>query len=235
MPKYKRVVLKVSGQALGGPSGVGLDLGELDFFGAAAGRIREAGVELAVVLGAGNFLRGQTLAKAGVNRETADYMGMVATVVNALALQDRLEARGIPTRVCSAIQIGEVAEPYIRRRVIRHLEKGRVVILAGGTGNPHFTTDTAAALRAAEIGGEALFKATRVDGVYDSDPEKNPEAKRFDHLEYLEVLNRGLAVMDSTAITLCMERAIPVVVFDIKAPGNIEKAVCGEPIGTRIG
>ena len=234
MPGYKRVLLKVSGQALGGEAGRGLDLGELDLLGAAADRIRQAGGELAVVLGAGNFLRGATLAQAGFNRETADYMGMVATVLNALALQDRLEARGVPTRVCSAIQIGEVAEPYIRRRVIRHLEKGRVVILAGGTGNPHFTTDTAAALRAAEVGAEALFKATRVDGVYDEDPEKNPKARKFDRLAYMDVLNRGIRVMDSTAVTLCMEKSIPVVVFNIKVPGNIEKAMAGESIGTRI-
>ncbi|MHC4600608.1 MAG: UMP kinase [Planctomycetota bacterium] len=234
MPGYKRVLLKVSGQALGGEAGRGLDLGELDLLGAAADRIRQGGGGLAVVLGAGNFLRGETLAQAGFNRETADYMGMVATVLNALALQDRLEARGVPTRVCSAIQIGEVAEPYIRRRVIRHLEKGRIVILAGGTGNPHFTTDTAAALRAAEIGAEALFKATRVDGVYDDDPEKNAKAEKFDRLAYLDVLNRGIRVMDSTAITLCMEKSIPVVVFNIKIPGNIEKAMAGETIGTRI-
>jgi uridylate kinase len=235
MSGYKRVLLKVSGQALGGDAGRGLDLDELDLLCAAADRIRHGGGELAVVVGAGNFLRGETLAKAGFNRETADYMGMVATVVNALALQDRLEARGVPTRVCSAIQIGEVAEPYIRRRVIRHLEKGRVVILAGGTGNPHFTTDTAAALRAAEVGAEALFKATRVDGVYDKDPEKESNATKFDRLDYMDVLNRGIRVMDPTAVTLCMEKSIPVVVFNIKVPGNIEKAMAGDSIGTRIG
>jgi uridylate kinase len=234
MAKYKRVLLKLSGQALGGAAGIGLDFQEIEFLARAAQRIREAGVDLAVVLGGGNFLRGSSLAQSGVNRETADYMGMVATLINALGLQDRLEGLGVPNRVCSAIHMGEVAEPYIRRRVIRHLEKGRVVLLAGGTGNPHFTTDTAAALRAAEVGAEALFKATRVDGVYSSDPEKDPDATRFEHLTYMEVLNRQLKVMDSTAVTLCMEKRIPIVVFNLKVPGNIEKAVAGEVLGTRI-
>ncbi|MHC5036298.1 MAG: UMP kinase [Planctomycetota bacterium] len=234
MARYKRVLLKASGQSLGGVKGIGLDFEALDTLAKAVAGIREAGVELAVVLGGGNFLRGETLAGVGVNRETADYMGMVATVVNALALQDRLEARDIPTRVCTAIHMGEVAEPYIRRRAIRHLEKGRIVILAGGTGNPHFSTDTAAALRAAEIGAEALFKATRVDGVYSADPEKVPDAEKFEHLTYMDVLNKGLRVMDSTAVTLCMEKSIPVIVFNLTLPGNIEKAVAGEPIGTRI-
>jgi uridylate kinase len=234
MAKYSRVLLKLSGQALGGAAGIGLDFREIEFLARAAQSIREAGVDLAVVLGGGNFLRGGSLAQSGVNRETADYMGMIATLINALGLQDRLEALGVPTRVCSAIHMGEVAEPYIRRRVMRHLEKGRIVILAGGTGNPHFTTDTAAALRAAEIGAEAVFKATRVDGVYSSDPEKDPGAVRFERLTYMEVLNRQLKVMDSTAVTLCMEKKIPIVVFDLKVPGNIEKAVAGENIGTRI-
>ncbi len=234
MPEYKRILLKFSGQALGGNEGRGIELAEVESLAESVMRVRDNGAEVAIVLGGGNFVRGGTLATAGVNRETADYMGMVATVINGLALQDRLEARGVPTRVCSAIQIGEVSEPYVRRRAIRHLEKGRVVILAGGTGNPHFTTDTAAALRAAEIGAAVLFKATRVDGVFSSDPEKDPGAKRYEHLTYMDVLNRELKVMDPTAVTLCMEKKLPVIVFDLRVPGNIEKAVSGKTVGTRI-
>ncbi len=196
--------------------------------------VRKSGVELAVVVGGGNFLRGASLAQRGVQRATADYMGMLATTLNALALQDALEKIDVATRVLSAIEMQRVAEPYIRRRCIRHLEKGRVCILAGGTGNPYLTTDSSAALRAKEIDVEVLLKATKVDGVYSDDPKKNPEAYRYDHVAYLEVLQRQLGVMDLTAISLCMETKLPIIVFNLMVEGNIERAVAGEPIGTLI-
>jgi uridylate kinase len=202
-----------------------------------AGQVRDvhaAGCELALVIGGGNIFRGIAGSAAGMDRATGDYMGMLATVINALALQDSLEKLGVPTRVLSAIEMRQVAEPYIRRRATRHLEKGRVVIFAAGTGNPFFTTDTAASLRAMEIGAQVIFKATRVDGVYDADPEKHPEARRFDHLTYIEVLNRGLQVMDSTAISLCMDNNLPILVFNMLEPGNILRAVSGVRIGTLV-
>jgi uridylate kinase len=202
-----------------------------------AGQVRDvhaAGCELALVIGGGNIFRGIAGSAAGMDRATGDYMGMLATVINALALQDSLEKLGVPTRVLSAIEMRQVAEPYIRRRATRHLEKGRVVIFAAGTGNPFFTTDTAASLRAMEIGAQVIFKATRVDGVYDADPEKHPEARRFEHLTYIEVLNRGLQVMDSTAISLCMDNNLPILVFNMLEPGNILRAVSGVRIGTLV-
>jgi len=202
-----------------------------------AGQVRDvhaAGCELALVIGGGNIFRGIAGSAAGMDRATGDYMGMLATVINALALQDSLEKLGVPTRVLSAIEMRQVAEPYIRRRATRHLEKGRVVIFAAGTGNPFFTTDTAASLRAMEIGAQVIFKATRVDGVYDADPEKHPDARRFDQLTYIEVLNRGLQVMDSTAISLCMDNNLPILVFNMLEPGNILRAVSGVRIGTLV-
>jgi len=236
--RWQRVVLKLSGEAFADKGiGYGID-------GAVVARMaseiteahRQLGVEIAVVVGGGNIWRGMTGAGEGMDRANADYMGMLATVINALALQDALEKVGQATRVMSAIQMAQVAEPYIRRRAIRHMEKGRIVIFAGGTGNPYFTTDTTAALRAAEIGGEAILKGTHsgVDGVYTDDPLVNPEATKFDEVQYIEVLNRGLKVMDSTAITFCMDNKLPIVVFDVMAPGNIRRAIEGESIGTLV-
>jgi uridylate kinase len=229
---FKRVLLKISGEAFG-EKGVSGDIVE-----SIASQVKDVGVgstELAVVVGGGNIIRGQRLANTGINRGTADYMGMLGTVINAMALQDILEEMGVPTRVLSALTIQEVAEPYVRRRAIRHLEKGRVVIFAGGTGNPHFTTDTTAALRATEIGAEVVLKATKVDGIYDKDPVTNADAVRFKSLGYLEILNKRLEVMDSTAITLCMEHQMPIIVFDLKKEGNIQRVINGEDIGTYVG
>lgn len=225
-------MLKISGEAFGekGVSGEIVDSIATQVKDVAAGS-----TELAVVVGGGNIIRGQTLANSGINRATADYMGMLGTVINAMALQDILEEMGVPTRVLSALTIQEVAEPYVRRRAMRHLEKGRVVIFAGGTGNPHFTTDTTAALRATEIGAEVVLKATKVDGIYDKDPITNSDAVRFKSLTYLDVLNKRLQVMDSTAITLCMEHQMPIIVFDLKKEGNIERVIRGEDIGTYVG
>jgi uridylate kinase len=203
-------------------------------FAAELREVHAAGCELALVIGGGNIFRGVAGSARGMDRATSDYMGMLATVINALALQDALEKLGVATRVLSAIEMQQVAEPYIRRRATRHLEKGRIVIFAAGTGNPFFTTDTAAALRAMEIGAEVIFKATRVDGVYDADPEKHPNATRFDQLSYIEVLNRGLQVMDSTAISLCMDNGLPILVFNLLEPGNIMRAVNGVHIGTLV-
>lgn len=234
MPIYSRIMLKLSGEALGGEAGVGLDETAI---GAIANEIREiaaAGVETAVVVGAGNFLRGATVTKMGIERGTADYMGMMATVINALALQSAIEARGYATRVLSAIQSQQVAECYIRRRAIRHMEKGRVVILAGGTGNPYFTTDTAAALRATELGCNVLFKATKVDGIYTADPMKDSTATRYDKLTYQEAIERNLKVMDATAFTLCRENNLPIMVYSIKEPGNTLKAIKGKAVGTVV-
>ena len=232
--RYRRVLLKLSGEALMGHAAFGIDTSIL---GAIAEEIRAAsehGVEVALVIGGGNIFRGLGGTEFGIDRATGDYMGMLATVINALALQAALEQGGVPTRVLSAIEIKEVAEPYIRRRATRHLEKGRVIIFAAGTGNPFFTTDTAASLRAMEIGAQIIFKATKVDGVYDSDPKKNPKAVRFDQLTYIDVLNRSLQVMDSTAVSLCMDNGLPILVFNMLQSGNIKRAVVGEKIGTLV-
>ena len=233
--KFKRVIIKLSGEALAGEQAFGLESNTLNSLADEIAEISNLGVEVAAVVGGGNIWRGVTGAKRGIDRATADYMGMLATVINALALQDVLESHGVDTRVMSAIEMREVAEPYIKRRAIRHLEKGRVVIFAAGTGNPFFSTDTTAALRAAEIEAEAILMAKKVDGVYDSDPKLNPNAKRFDELTFLEVLNKGLKVMDSTAISLCMDNNIPIQVFNINENGNMMKAVLGEKIGTFVG
>ncbi|MDI6844156.1 MAG: UMP kinase [Anaerosomatales bacterium] len=232
--RYRRVLLKLSGEALMGDGSYGIDPAVLDSLAAQIKPLNEAGVQIAIVVGGGNIFRGLAASAKGMDRAQADYMGMLATVMNALALQDALERHGVFTRVMSAIEMQAVAEPYIRRRAIRHLEKGRVVIFAAGTGNPYFTTDTTAALRALEIGAECIMKATKVDGVYDDDPMTNPDAVKFDELEYIEVLNRGLRVMDNTAISLCMDNRLPIVVFDLKKPGNIERAVKGERVGTLV-
>jgi uridylate kinase len=234
-PKYHRIILKLSGEALAGGLGYGIDPDIVQSIASEIGDIKEKGVEVAVVVGGGNIWRGVAGSAKGMDRATADYMGMLATVINSLALQDALEKSGVDTRVQSAIEMKEVAEPYIRRRAIRHLEKGRVVIFAGGTGNPFFSTDTTAALRAAEIEAEVILMAKNVDGVYDSDPRKNPDAKRFLALGYLDVLNKGLAVMDSTATSLCMENKIPLIVFNLNIRGNILKTVMGVKTGTYVG
>lgn len=232
---YKRVLLKLSGEAIQGDQDYGIDPKAVS---SVAGQIKnvlsDLPLELAIVIGGGNIFRGIKAAAEGIDRSTADYMGMLATVLNALALQDGFEKAGIATRVVSAIEIRELAEPYIRRRAIRHLEKGRVVIFAAGTGNPHFTTDTAAALRAIEIGAEVILKATKVDGVYDSDPVKNKKARKFSRLDYLDVLKLRLKVMDNSAITLCMDNDLPIVVFNFNKRGAIRKALFGEKIGTVI-
>jgi uridylate kinase len=234
-PKYKRVVLKLSGEALAGNQGFGIDPEVINSIAEQIKEVRDLGVDVAVVVGGGNIWRGVKGSAQGMDRATADYMGMLATVINSLALQDALERLGVDTRVQSAIEMRQIAEPYIRRRAIRHLEKGRVVIFAGGTGNPYFSTDTTAALRAAEIEAEVILMAKRVDGVYDADPEQNPQAKRYKGLDYLDVLNSNLGVMDSTATSLCMDNNIPLIVFGIKEKGNILKAVMGEEIGTYVG
>ena len=234
-PRYSRVVLKISGEALAGTQGFGLQHDMLVSVAAQVAEIRGMGVEVCLVVGGGNLWRGIAGSAQGMDRATADYMGMLATVINALALQDALEKAGSDTRVLSAIEMRQVAEPYIRRRAIRHMEKGRIVIFAAGTGNPYFSTDTTAALRAAEIEAEVILMAKRVDGVYDSDPLKNPHAKKFDRLSYLDVLSKGLGVMDSTATSLCMDNNIPVIVFDLTTWGNIRRVIMGEAIGTYVG
>ncbi|MEY4672422.1 MAG: hypothetical protein RL148_206 [Planctomycetota bacterium] len=231
--RIERILLKISGESLG-RSGSGVDPEVVAQVAEQIAQVQRVGVEVAVVVGGGNLLRGAEFAKLGTNRATADHMGMLATAINTLALQDALERAGVATRAASAIEMKTLMEPYIRRRLIRHLEKGRIVILAGGTGNPYFTTDTAAALRATELGVDAIFKATKVDGVYDSDPRKNPAAKRFDTLSYKEALDRNLQVMDRTAFTLCMENDMPIMVFDMFVPGNLARAARGEPIGTWV-
>jgi uridylate kinase len=234
--KYKRIVLKLSGEALAGEKGYGIDPMTVDTIAAQIQKVAEMGLEVAIVNGGGNIWRGLAGASKGMDRATADYMGMLATVINSLALQDALENRNVPTRVQTAIEMRQVAEPYIRRRAIRHLEKARVVIFAAGTGNPYFSTDTTAALRAAEIEADAILMAKNgVDGVYDDDPRKNPQAKKFDHLDYLDVIQKQLNVMDSTAISLCMDNNIPIVVFNIEEPGNIIKACLGNVTGTIVG
>ena len=234
--KYKRVILKLSGEALAGPKGYGIDPVTVDDIASQIQDLANLGLDVAVVNGGGNIWRGLSGSSKGMDRATADYMGMLATIINSLALQDALENRGVPTRVQTAIEMRQIAEPYIRRRAIRHLEKSRVVIFAAGTGNPYFSTDTTAALRAAEIEADAILMAKKgVDGVYDSDPKLNPKAKKFDRLTYLDVIQKHLKVMDSTAISLCMDNKIPIVVFDIDKKGNIVKAAKGEEIGTLVG
>ncbi len=234
--KYKRVVLKLSGEALAGEKGYGIDPEVVDSIAAQIQQVVEKGVDIAVVNGGGNIWRGLAGASKGMDRATADYMGMLATVINSLALQDALENRGVPSRVQTAIEMRQIAEPYIRRRAIRHMEKARVVIFAAGTGNPYFSTDTTAALRAAEIEADAILMAKKgVDGVYDSDPAKNPNAQKFDHLDYIEVIQKQLNVMDSTAISLCMDNKIPIIVFNIEKPGNIVLAALGEANCTTVG
>jgi len=233
-PKYKRILLKLSGEALINSAGYGIDPDVMAGIAAQIAELQKDGVEVAVVVGGGNIFRGVAASAAGMDRATADYIGMLATVMNALALQDALEKLDVWTRVQSAVTMAQVAEPYIRRRAIRHLEKGRVVVFAAGTGNPFFSTDTAAALRALEIGAEAILKATKVDGVYDADPKVDPDAKKFEQLTYIEVLNRGLKVMDATAISLCMDNQVPIIVFNMAQQGNIKRVVMGEKIGTTV-
>jgi uridylate kinase len=232
--RFRRILLKLSGEALAGKDGVPIDLEAVGDFAQEIKEVHALGCQLAIVIGGGNIVRGLSASEQGVDRATGDYMGMLATLINSLALQDALEKVGVMTRVMTAIEMHQIAEPYIRRRATRHLEKGRIVVFAAGTGNPYFTTDTAAGLRAMEIGAEVIFKATRVDGVYDADPLKHAGAKKYGELTYIEVLNRGLKVMDSTAISLCMDNRLPILVFNLLQRGNIKKAVCGEHIGTLV-
>jgi uridylate kinase len=233
-PKYKRIILKVTGEVFAGPQNFGIDGSTVRAFAQEIKEVKELGCELALVIGGGNIFRGAIASEIGMDRASADTMGMLATVINSLALQDALEKLGVSTRVLSAIEMRQVAEPYIRRRATRHLEKGRVVIFAGGTGNPYFTTDTTASLRAMEVGAEVILKATKVDGVYDADPVRNEGARKFEELSYIEVLNRELKVMDSTAISLCMDNNLPIIVFNLMEKGNIKRVVSGEPIGTLV-
>jgi uridylate kinase len=232
--KFKRILLKLSGESLAGSNGFGIDPEQAEAIAERVKAVRKMDVEVAIVIGAGNLWRGKQGLDRGMDRATADYMGMLATVMNAMALMDALERTGVYTRVQSAIEMRAVAEPYIRRRAIRHLEKGRVVVFGAGTGNPFFSTDTAAALRAVEIDADVLIKATKVDGVYDSDPQKNPTAKKFDTLSYIEVLNRRLEVMDSTAISLCMDNNLPILVVNLWDPSALEQALNGEQVGTLV-
>jgi uridylate kinase len=232
--KYKRIMLKLSGEALGGKSGFGIDVDEAESVASRIKEVREMGVEVAVVLGGGNLWRGKQGLEHGMDRATADYMGMRATVMNALSVMDALERAGVYTRVMSAIEMRAIAEPYIRRRAIRHLEKGRVVIFSAGTGNPYFSTDTAAALRATEIGADVVIKATKVDGIYDSDPKKNPTARKFDQMTHIDFLNRRLSVMDSTAVTLCMENTLPILVLNFWDPHALTSALRGQAVGTFV-
>ena len=233
-PQYSRILLKLSGEALGDKSGMGISPEAVHHMADQIREVRDLGVQVVVVVGGGNIFRGLSGSERGIERATGDYMGMLATVINALALQDALEKLGAPTRVQSAIAMSQVAEPFIRRRAVRHLEKGRVVIFGGGTGNPYFSTDTAAALRANEIGAEVILKATKVDGIYDSDPKKNPGAKRFSEITYSEALQKRLKVMDSTAFSLCMDNKMPIIVFDFFRPHNLRRVVLGEKVGTLV-
>lgn len=233
-PAYRRIVLKLSGEALAGSQGYGIDPEVLRRIAVETAEVTALGVQVAIVIGGGNIFRGVAASAGGMDRATADYMGMLATVINALALQDALEKVGLQTRVLSAIEMRAVAEPYIRRRAIRHLEKGRVVIFAAGTGNPFFTTDTAGALRAIEIGADAIMKATKVDGIYSADPTTDATAERLARTTYRDVLTRRLQVMDSTAISLCMENRLPIIVFDLTQSGNIKRIVLGEPVGSIV-
>ncbi len=232
--RYRRILLKLSGEALMGSASFGIDPDVVRILSDELASVHGLGVELALVVGGGNIFRGVKAASAGMDRVSGDHMGMLATLINSLALQDQLEQRGIQTRVLSAIEIRQVAEPFIRRRAIRHLEKGRVIILAAGTGNPYFTTDSAAALRAMEVKAEVLLKATKVDGIYSADPVSNPDATKFPRITYREVLERNLKVMDATAISLCMDNKLPIVVFNIRQDGNIRRVIHGEPIGTVV-
>lgn len=233
-PKYKRILLKLSGESLMGDDGYGISLDVTHKIAKEIKEIHDLGMEISIVIGGGNIFRGMTGAEKGIDRASGDYMGMLATVINAMALQDALEKAGVYTRVLSAISMHQLVEPYIRRRAIRHLEKKRIVIFAAGTGNPFFTTDTAASLRAIEIHAEVILKATKVDGIYDKDPFKHSDAKKFESLSFLDVLNKGLQVMDSTAISLCMDNKLPIIVFDLFEQGNIKKVVMGNHIGTNV-
>jgi uridylate kinase len=232
--RYKRVLLKLSGEALAGDQGYGIDPLTITTIANEIKEVVGCGVQLSLVIGGGNIFRGLAASSKGMDRASADYMGMLATMINALAMQDALEQIGVDTRVQSAIAMQEVAEPYIRRRAIRHLEKGRVVIFGAGTGNPYFTTDTAASLRAMEVGAEVILKGTKVDGVYSADPKKDPNATKFTELTYIDVLKKGLQVMDATAISLCMDNSLPIIVFDVTVDGNVKKVVSGESIGTIV-
>ncbi len=232
--RFRRVLLKLSGEALMGDVGYGIDPKVLDSLAEQIKKARDGGIEVAIVVGGGNIFRGLAASAKGMDRAQGDYIGMLATVMNSLALQEALERHGVFTRVMSAIEMQAVAEPYIRRRAIRHLEKGRVVIFAAGTGNPYFTTDTTAALRSLEIDAECIMKATKVDGIYDADPKKHPDAVKFDELTYIEVINRGLQVMDTTAISLCMDNSLPILVFNMETDDNIEKALTGARVGTIV-
>jgi uridylate kinase len=231
---YRRILLKLSGEALLGDRQYGVDPSFCAFIAGQVGEVHRLGVQIGIVVGGGNIFRGLAAAASGMDRATGDYIGMLATVMNGLALQDALERAGVPTRVMSAIAMNEVAEPYIRRRAVRHLEKGRVALFVAGTGNPYFTTDTAAALRAVEIGADVLLKATKVDGVYDADPVLNPSARRYSNLEYADLLRDQLKVLDAAAVSLCMENDLPIVVFDLNRPDNITRVAVGEPVGTLI-
>jgi uridylate kinase len=233
-PAYQRVLLKLSGEALMGEQKYGVDPAVANQIASEVADIQKLGVQTAVVIGGGNIFRGVAASAKGMDRATADYMGMLATVINGLALQDAMEHLGVNTRVVTAIEMRAVAEPFIRRRAIRHLEKGRVVIFAAGTGNPYFTTDTAAALRAMEIKADVILKGTKVDGIYTADPMLHPEATRFDNISYLKVLEQGLRVMDATAISLCMDNKLPIIVFNLRTPGNMRRAIMGEPIGSLV-
>jgi uridylate kinase len=233
-PRYRRILLKLSGEALGGEQGLGIHPVALKLMAEQVREVRELGVQVVIVIGGGNIFRGLAGSEKGIERATGDYMGMLATVINSLALQDALEKLRVPTRVQSAITMHQIAEPFIRRRAVRHLEKGRVVIFGGGTGNPYFSTDTAAALRANEIGAEVILKATKVDGIYDSDPIKNPKAKRFECITYAEALQRQLKVMDATAFTLCADNKMPIIVFDLFKAHNLRRVVLGQKVGTLV-
>src|ERR1700680_1795067 len=233
-PVFSRVLLKISGEALAANQGFGVDPLRIHEIAAELADVHTLGVQIAIVVGGGNFFRGVAEQAREMDRVSADHMGMLATVINSLALQDALEKQGIHTRVQTAIEMNQVAEPFIRRRALRHLEKGRIVIFAGGTGNPYFSTDTAASLRAMEIKADVIMKATKVDGIYDADPEKVPGAKMFDRITYLEVIQKGLAVMDSTAISLCMDNRMPIIIFNMNKPGNIRRAVMGEKVGSTV-
>ena len=233
-PVFHRILLKLSGEALMGSQGFGVDADVVNRIAQEVHEVRAMGVEVAIVVGGGNFIRGVVASALGMDRVVGDHMGMLATVINALALQDALEKLGAYTRVVSAIEMREIAEPYIRRRAIRHLEKKRIVVFAAGTGNPYFSTDTAAALRAMEVKAEVILKATKVDGVYDADPHKVPDAKKFTQIKYLEVLSRGLTVMDTTAISMCMDNNLPIIVFNLNVPGNLQRVVLGEKIGSLV-
>lgn len=232
--KYKRILLKLSGEALAGDQGGGISVNVLQEIASGIKAAHELGTQIGIVIGGGNIFRGLAASANGMDRASSDYMGMLATCINSLALQDALEKINLPTRVLTAIGMAEIAEPYIRRKAIRHLEKNRIVIFAAGTGNPFFTTDTAAALRAMEINADVIMKATKVDGIYDKDPAKNKDAKKFDSINYIDVLNRGLQVMDSTAISLCMDNKLPIITFSLRDPANIARVVIGEKVGTIV-